>query len=170
MIGHAELELIGILVIVTLTLTPIAPYVWKLVFLPWSTRSFIAKAPPLRELNDKERAALAFMGSRTMGFIHLVGTTILPLEDLENVRGREAAVYQLRGPLKISRCMSQWGGEVQYSIQNVQVFMAKDCVTDFATTDNIVEVIFSKNVGVILTCNDNYSLVDASTELQRRFR
>ena len=168
LIGHAELELIGIFVIVTLMLTPVAPYIWKLVFLSRSTRSFIAKATPLRELNDKERAALAFMGSRTIGFIHLVGTTVLPLNELEHVHGRDAAVYQLRGPLKISGYISQWGGEVQYSIQNVQVFMAKDCVTDFATADNIVEVIFSKNVGVILTCIDNYSLNDVSTELQMR--
>ncbi|MFJ2482440.1 hypothetical protein ACIOWE_19410 [Pseudomonas sp. NPDC087598] len=161
-------EVLAFVVIVALLISPAVFFVWKLVALSWSTRRFIAKAQPLRQLNDAERAALAFMDSRAIGFIHLVGTTILPFRELETAQGKAAAVYRLCGPLKISGYGSQWGGEVHYAIQNVEVFMAVDRLTDFTREQNIVDVVFCKNVGIVLSCNDAYSLVDASAAWKQR--
>ncbi|POA46449.1 hypothetical protein C1893_20020 [Pseudomonas sp. MPR-ANC1] len=166
--GQSEFEMLAVFVIVALLTGPAVVVLWKLVALSWSTRRFIAKAQPLRQLNDAERAALAFMDSRAIGFLHLVGTTILPFRELETAQGKAAAVYRLCGPLKISGYGSQWGGEVHYAIQNVEVFMAVDQLTDFTREQNIVEVVFCKNVGIVLSCNDGYSLVDASAAWKQR--
>jgi hypothetical protein len=166
--GKAEFELIALMTLVVLLIAPAVMFLWKLVALSWSTRRFIANTQPCRELNDAERAALAFMDSRAIGFIHMVGTTVLPFRELETAQGKAAGVYTLRGPLKISGYNSQWGGEVHYSIQRVAVFMALDQLTDFTREHNTVEVAFCKNVGIVLNCNDSYSLVDASAALKQR--
>ena len=156
-------------VIAALAVLPAGIILWNLFALSRSTRAFIANTEPVRQLSDEERAALAFMVSRKISFTHFAGVTALPIGKLQTAQGRAAAVYQLRGPLQISGYTTQWGGEVHYSIENVEVYMANSQLSDFMTEYNVVEVVFCKKVGIVLSCNDTYSMVDVSNAMKARW-
>jgi hypothetical protein len=165
-ISKSDFEGLLILGFGMLVLYKVTPIAWKYFSLARSTRRFIRNAVPARQLSDEERAALKFLGGPARGFIHLVGVTQLPLHKLATAQGANAAVYQLRGPLGGWGYQMHPGGEVHYAIQHVEVFMPLEDITACTTTDNLVEVVFCKKIGVILTCNDQYSLVDTSAKWQ----
>ncbi|MGH8333351.1 MAG: hypothetical protein ACRER3_09470 [Pseudomonas fluorescens] len=166
MISKSDFEgllVLGFCVLALYTVTPIA---WKFFSLARSTRSFISNAVPVRQLSDEERTALKFLGGPARGFIQLVGVTQLPLHKLAAAQGAKAAVYQLRGPLGGWGYQMHPGGEVHYAMQDVEVFMPLEDINSCTTEDNLVEVVFCKKIGVILTCNDQYSIVDTSAKWQ----
>lgn len=170
MISKSDLEgllILGFGVLVLLKVTPIA---WEYFSLALTTRSVIRNAVPVRQLSDEERAALAFLGGPARFYVDWVGVTQLPLHKLATAQGAKAAVYQLRGPLDGWGYQMHPGGEVHYAIQGAEVFMPLEDITACTTKDNIVEVVFCKKIGVILTCNNQYSIVDTSDKWQILFQ
>lgn len=77
----------------------ITPIFWTF-FMTWLNRvRYLRRATPIRQLNDGEREALAFLGGPAYMLRKLVGTTDLPWKKLAHVTGKRAAVYRLQGPL-----------------------------------------------------------------------
>jgi hypothetical protein len=164
--SRSDLEGLAILGFGILVLYKVIPIAWAYFSLGRSTRRFIRNAVPVRQLSDEERAAFKFLGGPGKSFINLVGVTELPLRKLTTAQGAKAGVYQLRGPLGGWGYQVHPGGEVHYVINDVEVFMPLDDITACMTDDNLVEVVFCKNIGVILTCNGQNSIVETCAKWQ----
>ncbi|MGE7959510.1 hypothetical protein ACQKQA_23555 [Pseudomonas sp. NPDC089530] len=142
----------------------VLPIAWNFYASARSTRKVMAELTPTRQLSDDERAALAFLGGPAKALVALAGVTRLPLNKLAHAKGAQAAVYQLRGPLVDWGYAMYPGVEEHFSIQGAEVFMALDSIRQCCATENVVEVVFCKRVGVILSCNDSYCLVKTSAK------
>lgn len=123
-------------------------------------------ARPIRQLDDDERQALAFLGGPAYMFRALVGTTDLPWKKLAHVTGKRAGVYQLQGPLQTWGYTMHHFGEVHRCIQGVEVHMPLENIDEKTDPHNVVEVLFSKGVGIILTCNGRPTLVQTHQHWQ----
>lgn len=117
-------------------------------------------ARPIRQLNDGERQALAFLGGPAYMFRALVGTTDLPWKKLAHVTGKRAAVYRLQGPLDTWGYSLQHFGEIHHRIQGIAVHMPLEDIEEKTDPHNEVEVMFSRGVAIILSVNGRPTLIE----------
>ncbi|MCP8348157.1 hypothetical protein DN387_07865 [Pseudomonas sp. FBF18] len=138
----------------------ITPIFWTF-FMTWLNRvRYLRRATPIRQLNDGEREALAFLGGPAYMLRKLVGTTDLPWKKLAHVTGKRAAVYRLQGPLDTWGYSLQHFGEIHHRIQSIAVHMPLEDIEEKTDPHNEVEVMFSRGVAIILSVNGRPTLIE----------
>lgn len=138
----------------------VTPIFWRFFKVWFNGIRLRCSAQPIRQLSEQEREALAFLGGPAYHFRALVGVTDLPWKKLAHVTGKRAQVYRLQGPLQTWGYAVHHFGEVHRCIQGVEVHMPLENIEDKTAPHNVVEVLFSKGVAIILTCNGRPSLVE----------
>lgn len=146
-------------IIVVLGLWRVTPIFWQFFKAWFGGIRYRYSARPIRQLSDEEREALAFLGGPAYHFRALVGTTDIPWKKLAHVTGKRANVYRLQGPLHTWGYAMHHFGEVHRCIQGVEVHMPLETLEEKTEPHNVVEVMFSKGVAIILTCNGRPSLI-----------
>ena len=153
-------------IILVLGLWRVTPIFWQFFKTWFNGIRYRYSATPVRQLSEGERAALAFLGGPAYTFRALVGVTDLPWKKLAHVTGKRANVYCLQGPLQTWGYAMHRFGEVHRCIQGVEVHMPLENIDEKTDPHNVVEVLFSKGVGIILTCNGRPTLIDTQRHWQ----